>query len=1001
MKKLVLLALILGQYSLASQTRFYVKPTASGLNNGLSWQDAFTQLNVALSTAQAGDEIWVAQGTYYPASDADRSKSFTPPSGIKLYGGFTGSETDINQRDWQANPTILSGDIGVSGYSTDNTYNVVYMLQPDSTTILDGFVVAYGQADNLTMSAHNRDRFVCGGGLYMESGDWDAFATIQHCRFYKNNVHSQGGGVMLNGTLTGRMAPKFIDCIFESNYAGDFGGGGMSRYGGSGIERGEELKGCTFVKNSTNKRGGALYYADTKGINTIGIKSCNFTQNYAKVAGGGIFLSLGKQETGGVYIHHSNFTENSSDGTSALILFTNGLDFEGDFELDSCVFESHIGIGSGNNRSVIYTDILSTSGSEISIKNTSMSQNNRSLLSITWGNANLKGWNNLFKNNIIDETLRFSSLSSNSFINCTFKDNHATRIIRESFTPSDNTRSLTFENSIFEHNTLEEYFALSNPKLVKVVNSSFLFNTFQTPNLIPFMIPDNVDSLILYNNLFTDSLYKYSFIYTFTDPKFVYLSHNFFSKFSCSGLPVNTHCGPGNLFDFDPQFIDPANHNYRLRPCSPLLNAGSNAAATGLLTDISGTPRIQSGTVDIGAYEAPGFALSAAAEITPACSGSSGGSLSISPQYGCEPYTYHWDPDMSNGPVANELPAGMYAVTVTDASGHSIGTQIEIPAATSPQANAMSTDINCANGLGGQVWVFSSGGTSPYSTLWSGGQTETQLNQLPAGQYLVTITDALGCTATASATVAQQGQLTLSIDGIPVSCFGENDASLSAMAVTGLAPHNYLWQPGGQMEPEIINLGPGEYLVSITDALGCSASHTFTLSQPQELQAGVIAIPTNSLTQPNGTASALPVNGGTAPYTYAWSNGGNTQMLTNLSQGNYTVTVTDAHGCTATAEGEVPFMVGTEGAPELAQVRVWPNPMAELLQVEPLDLRGGEGLFVLRDALGREVLEARLKQGRAVMDVGALPKGVYNWELNLKGLPAETRDVQTGKLVKH
>jgi len=1002
MKKLILLALVIGQFSLASQIRFYVKPTASGSNNGLSWQDAFTQLNSALSTAQAGDEIWVAQGTYYPTSDADRSKSFTPPSGIKLYGGFTGSETDINQRDWQANPTILSGDIGIPGDSTDNSYNVVYMLQPDSTTVLDGFVVAYGQADNLAMSAHNRDRFVCGGGLYMESGNWDAFATIQHCRFYKNNAYSQGGGVMLNGALTGRMAPRFIDCIFESNYAEDFGGGGLSRYGGSGIERGEEFKGCTFVKNSTNNRGGALYYADTKGINTVGIKSCDFKQNYAKLAGGGVFLSLGKQETGGVYIHNSNFTENTSEGTSALILFTNGLDFEGNFELDSCVFESNIGIGTNNSSSVIYTDIFSTSGSEISIKNTSMSQSNRSLLFINWANANLKGWNNLFHNNTTDEVLKFAELNSNSFTNCTFKNNHARRIIRESFQLINNIRSLKFENCIFEQNTVEEYFALSYPKSVKVTNSSFLFNTFQTPNLISFMNPHNVDSLILYNNLITDSLYKYSFIYSFTDPKFVYLSHNFFSKFSCAGLPVNTHCGPGNLFDFDPQFIDPANNDYRLLPCSPLINAGSNLAAAGILTDFGGNPRIQEGTVDIGAYEAPAFALAAAPEVQPACKGDSNGSISVSPVFGCEPYNYTWSPAAGNGPQLNGLPPGNYLLTITDGSGRQILDTMQVGLSPSPVLNPVATDVQCGTTLGGSITAGVSSGTTPFHYQWLPGAADTAyLSHLSPGDYGLTVVDANGCQDSAAASIALIGMITLMVDGQAISCYGQTDGWLSATPVTGAAPFSWEWQGWPGMDSIAQPLGPGSYAVTVSDAFGCTAAFAFPhMEQPDSLWATVGTNDQTDLTMPNGTAVVTTISGGTAPFGFDWSTGSTMQAIAGLTAGTYTVTVTDKHGCETVHEVTVQLMVGT-GAPELAEVRVWPNPMADLLQVEALDLPGGEGWFVLRDALGREVLEAHLNQGRAVMDVGALPKGVYNWELNLEGLPSERRDVLVGKLVKN
>ncbi|HRI60590.1 MAG TPA: hypothetical protein PK228_12720, partial [Saprospiraceae bacterium] len=138
MKNILFIIATLGTISPAiSQNRLYVNHAAPGVNTGQSWADAYINLQSALQSAQTGDEVWVAEGIYFPTATTERTLSFEPASGVQLYGGFAGTETELAQRDWQVHPTVLSGDIGVVGDSTDNAYNVVYLHQPDSSTVLD------------------------------------------------------------------------------------------------------------------------------------------------------------------------------------------------------------------------------------------------------------------------------------------------------------------------------------------------------------------------------------------------------------------------------------------------------------------------------------------------------------------------------------------------------------------------------------------------------------------------------------------------------------------------------------------------------------------------------------------------------------------------------------------------------------------------------------------------------------------------------------------------
>ena len=154
-----------------SQQRFHVHANATGGNTGTSWADAYTDLHSALQKAAKGDTVWVARGIYRPDTATDRRRSFVLPSGVVMLGGFRGTETTVAQRDVARNIATLSGDIGQHEDSTDNAYTILYMENPDSTTVLDGFTLEHGNADYRGTDAPFRAREKCGGALYTTARD--------------------------------------------------------------------------------------------------------------------------------------------------------------------------------------------------------------------------------------------------------------------------------------------------------------------------------------------------------------------------------------------------------------------------------------------------------------------------------------------------------------------------------------------------------------------------------------------------------------------------------------------------------------------------------------------------------------------------------------------------------------------------------------------------------------------------------------------------------------
>ncbi len=225
--------------------RVYVNASGTASSpDGTSWNTAYQSLQDGIDLASLYSvELWVAKGTYKPTTGTDRGVYFELKSGATLYGGFSGSETSADQRDYTTNETILSGDIGTSGDNTDNSYHVI--VGADNAT-LDGFTITGGyasgdpDADSDESLRWNR----LGGGIYMEG----VSPTITNCNFTGN--YAKSGGAVYSYYYA---SPTFSNCTFSDNSA-QFGGGILCRVAGDPV-----ISNCTFSGNSADWRGGALF----------------------------------------------------------------------------------------------------------------------------------------------------------------------------------------------------------------------------------------------------------------------------------------------------------------------------------------------------------------------------------------------------------------------------------------------------------------------------------------------------------------------------------------------------------------------------------------------------------------------------------------------------------------------------------------------------------------------------------------------------------------------
>lgn len=297
----------------AQANTYYVKSGGTGTGT-TSWANAAgpAQLAAIIAAAASGDQVWVAQGTYYPTTGTARASAFILKSGVAVYGGFAGTETTLTARNWVTNVTILSGDIGTTGNSSDNVYHVVVSAGNTGTTVLDGFTISGGNANGTGSDTYNGIPLAENLGAGIQC--YQTVVTITNCIVSTNAAASNGGGLYAYSTTVG-----FTGCTFSGNSSLAEGGGMMINANGGG---GYTLTSCSFTNNTAAGSGGGL--ARDNGNIAVTITGCSFTSNSStstasQTGGGGIYLV-----NGGLTMTGCTISGNTASAMGGGLLYNSG-----------------------------------------------------------------------------------------------------------------------------------------------------------------------------------------------------------------------------------------------------------------------------------------------------------------------------------------------------------------------------------------------------------------------------------------------------------------------------------------------------------------------------------------------------------------------------------------------------------------------------------------------------------------------------------------------------
>ena len=616
----------------------YVDMDATGNNDGTSWADAYTDLQSALTSVETGGQIWVTEGTYKPTSTTARTSSFEIPSGVKVYGGFAGNETQLSSRDYVNNTTTLSGDIGSVGTDTDNSYHVVKFTNAASTTILDGFTITKGYAEDANQNDTPNN---CGGGIYNDgSGNGnssnpqitnciitDNYAyyqgggvhneanvgettgtagesspTFTSCKITDNTTTTAGAGVNNEGEFGGVSSPTFIDCTISRNIASDgsYGdGGGICNDAEEGTAN-PTFTDCTIKDNQAEYRGGGIYNDALTGTSSPTFTNCDINSNTA-YHGGGIY---NRGEKGTANPEFTDCAISSNTGTDlGGGVYNYGYGGTANPTFTNCTFDGNDCDYDGGAMYNYGLDFGGLGQASPTIDGCTFSNNTAG--TFEYGGGAIQNYgsggtvspivtNTIFQNNTttgyggaISQMSYDGSTVSPQFINCLFIDN----------TAPDGEGGAFYDYDYDESNDA--------PLTTKIINCTFSGN-----GDIAYSANKTGTVVTIKNSIFWDNPGGQ-------------LSTDGDAVINISYSDVKGgYIGADNI-NSDPQFVNVVGDDYSLKSISPCINTGTNTPVTES-NDLAGNTRIYDGVVDVvdmGAYEYQGDVQSAPTVTTQAVTG--------------------------------------------------------------------------------------------------------------------------------------------------------------------------------------------------------------------------------------------------------------------------------------------------------------------------------------------------------------------------------------------
>jgi hypothetical protein len=361
-------------------------------------------------------------------------------------------------------------------------------------------------------------------------------------------------------------------------------------------------------------------------------------------------------------------------------------------------------------------------------------------------------------------------------------------------------------------------------------------------------------------------------------------------------------------------------YSYNWTPGNP--TGDGTASVTGLsagswtctVTDANSCTAVQSFTIT----QPSALVATLASQTNVSCNGGSNGAASVNSSGGTTSYSYNWTPGNPTGDgtaSVTGLTAGVWTCTVTDANACTATQTVTITQPTALSLTmASQTNVSCNGGSNGAANVnIPSGGTSPYSYNWTPGNPTgdgtASVTGLTAGSWTCTVTDANSCTVAQVFTISQPSAIALTgASQTNISCNGgSNGAASISLPTGGTSPYSYNWTPGnpaGDGTASVTGLTAGSWTCTVTDANSCTATRSFTITQPLALIATLTAQTNVSCNGGSNGAASVNPTGGTASYSYNWTpgnpTGDGTASVTGLTAGVWTCTVTDANACTAT-----------------------------------------------------------------------------------------------------